>query len=151
MTFIVGLYLLFCVVVSSDLFSTQLSVIKYSNLIQIILKKINLTHRWDPNRVGPRSNVDKRVFHTPLSSRTGVSQPDAVSYQGHPLFLGAFFYPTAGRFSLHNLNLADRTVLQIEFCFPMYKNSNICFFFFFSFLNHSCVSPKRSDSRIGLW
>ena len=34
---------------------TQLHVVKYSCLKQIIFKQINMNHRWDPNRTGVSS------------------------------------------------------------------------------------------------
>ena len=77
--FIVHLYLhSLCRCFLRFFFCTRLYHIKYSYLIQIICKQINLTHRWDPNRCYPSETEWARE----LMATKGYSVfPSLVSYQ----------------------------------------------------------------------
>ena len=51
---------------------------RYPYLILMVSEKINLTHRYDPNINLHGINGNKEVLHSPQSSGTRVSPPDAI-------------------------------------------------------------------------
>ena len=57
----------------------QLNGFKYSRLMWMIFKQIDLTQSWNPNRYNhSRSNGNERVLHTPQIHRVWASPPDVV-------------------------------------------------------------------------